>query len=104
MEKTCISCRYACKGKSEEPCVNCWHNYRDEWQKLTDEQIELKKNTIFDFRNRLEKRLSDALKSNDVLSVDNLIADVQSEMLKELEDETDRRRQNVRKITRMEHI
>lgn len=89
MEKTCISCRYACKGKSEEPCVNCWHNYRDEWQKLTDEQIELKKNTIFDFRNRLEKRLSDALKSNDVLSVDNLIADVQSEMLKELEDEID---------------
>ena len=89
MEKKCSNCRYAHKSRVEEPCANCWRSYSDEWQKLTDEQIERKKNTIFDFRNRLEKRLPDALKSNDTLSVDNLIADVQSEMLKELEDGTD---------------
>lgn len=48
------------------------------------------KSGIFDFRNRLEKRLLDTLTSyTDVLRVNKLIADIQSEMLKELGDGTD---------------
>ena len=48
------------------------------------------KSGISDFRNRLKKRLPDTLmKYKDFLSVNKLIADIQSEMLKELGDETD---------------
>lgn len=90
MEKICSSCRYAYKDSGEQPCAICSSNYTNKWERATDEQIMLIKSGISDFRNRLEKRLPDALmKYNDFLSVKYLIADIQSEMLKELGDKTD---------------
>lgn len=90
MEKICSSCRYAYKDSGEQPCAICSSNYTNKWERVTDEQIMLIKSGIFDFRNRLEKRLLDTLtKYKDVVSVNKLIADIQSEMLKELGDETD---------------
>ncbi len=88
MEKTCINCKYVGNPKGYS-CKTCSHNYSDQWEHATDEQIKITKSAIFDFRNRLEKRLPDAREGYDGLNMDNLIADVQSEMLKELEDETD---------------
>lgn len=89
MEKICSSCRYAYKDSDEKPCATCSSNYTNKWEHVTDEQIMLIKNGVFDFRDRLERRLPNALKGNDAIRVDSLITDIQREMLKELDDETD---------------
>lgn len=89
MEKTCINCRYVGKKPKGWSCRNCSRSYSDQWERATDEQIKFTKSAIFDFRNRLKKRLPDAREGYDGLNMDDLIADVQNEMLKELEDETD---------------
>lgn len=89
MEKTCINCRYVGNKPKGWSCKTCSRNYSDQWERATDEQIRFTKSAIFDFRNRLEKGLPDPREGYDGLNMDNLIADVQNEMLKELEDETD---------------
>lgn len=87
--KTCINCRYVGNKPKGWSCKTCSRSYSDQWDRATDEQIKFTKSAISDFRNRLEKRLPDAREGYDGLNVDDLIADVQNEMLKELEDEID---------------
>ena len=89
MEKTCINCRYVGNKPKGYSCKICSRSYSNQWERATDEQIRFTKSAIFDFRNRLEKRLPDPREGYDNLNMDNLIADVQGEMLNELEDETD---------------
>ncbi len=85
MEKICSSCRYAYKD-SEQPCAICSSNYTNKWERATDEQIMLIKSGIFDFRNRLEKRLLEIKAKRQDAALENMSDEDLDKALAELSD------------------
>ena len=49
IEMSCNTCRYACKAVDEEPCKSCTRAYIDQWEPVTEEMKEWRKQAIDDF-------------------------------------------------------